>query len=393
MRRIFTALFIVFLAAPVLETALVAQERIVVSQQRRTLFDLLFGPQQTTPPPQTTRRAPATQPRATPPPAPAAIAPDAVEKNEGATRLAVFGDSLAVDLAKALQRAFAEDPNMIIIGKGVGSSGFVRDDFYDWNAALAEEIAANSFDLAVLIIGINDRQPIGGASPLSDEWKAAYLERLNEFLGQLRVAGKPIIWVGLPPMRAPTYSAAISEISSLHRLASVTAGVEFVDIYERFTDEEGRFTSRGPDLNGNDALMRKSDGIHFSAAGSDKLVFFINQSLRLYYRGGTVSIEISDPLEGTDAQTMVRPPFQGTGQVRLLQIAGAVLPISSEPPRADELLLATPDIPPAHPFDIRMMLNAPRGRADAFGVGIEPSLEESADNGPALVQGVNAAGQ
>ncbi|HHG91331.1 MAG TPA: DUF459 domain-containing protein, partial [Devosia sp.] len=358
-----------------------------------TLFDLLFGPREATPPPRAIPHTPTSQPRATPTPTPVAPVPDAVEKTEGATRLAVFGDSLAVDLAKALQRAYAEDPNMVIVGKGVGSSGFVRDDFYDWNAALAEEIAADSFDLAVLIIGINDRQPIGSASPLSDEWKAAYLERLNQFLGQLRVAGKPVIWVGLPPMRAPTYSAAISEISSLHRLASVTAGVEFVDIYERFTDEEGKFTSRGPDLNGNDALMRKSDGIHFSAAGSDKLVFFINQSLRLYYRGGTVSIEVADPLEGTDAQTMVRLPYQGTGQVRLLQIAGAVLPISSEPPRASELLLATPDVPVSNPFDMQMMLNAPRGRADAFGVGIEPGLDQEAEPSPATIQDVSAAGQ
>ncbi len=393
MHKLFAALFILFLVTPAIETAVVAQERIVVAQQRRTLFDLLFGPKETTPPPQTTRRTPTPQPHATPPPAPAAIVPEEVDKIEGATRFAVFGDSLAVDLAKALQRAYAEDPNMLIIGKGVGSSGFVRDDFYDWNATLAEEIVADSFDLAVLIIGINDRQPIGRASPLSDEWKAAYLERLNNFLGQLRIAGKPIIWVGLPPMRAPTYSAAISEISSLHRLASVTAGVEFVDIYERFTDEEGRFTSRGPDLNGNDALMRKSDGIHFSAAGSDKLVFFINQSLRLYYRGGTVSIEIADPLEGTDAQTMIRLPFQGTGQVRLLQIAGAVLPISSEPPRASELLLASPDIPAANPFDMQMMLNAPRGRADAFGVGIEPGLDQETQPDPATIQGVSAADQ
>lgn len=380
MRAIVATLLALLLLVPIWEGAVLAQERIVVAQQRRTLFDLLFGPKETTPPPRTIQVPQrTTQPHVEPPttPRPAPVAQEAVDKNETATRLAVFGDSLAVDLARALERAFADDPDLVVLDKGVGSSGFVRDDFFDWNGALADEIAANSFDLAVLIIGINDRQPIGRAAPLSEEWKVAYLERLNTFLGQLRAAGKPIIWVGLPPMRAQTYSASIAEISSLHRLASITAGVEFVDIYERFTGDDGRFSARGPDLNGNDALMRKNDGIHFSTAGSDKLAFFINQSLRVYYRGGAVSLEVADPLEGTDAQNLVRLPFQGTGQIRLLQVAGAVLPLSGEPVRAAELIKTSPDIPAPIQFDLETLVNAPAGRADAFGVGFEPGAQNA----------------
>ena len=68
---------------------------------------------------------------ALPPPKPA------IEKTADATRLAVFGDSLAVDLAKALERFYAEDPNLVVINQGVGSSGFVRDDFFDWDKTAA----------------------------------------------------------------------------------------------------------------------------------------------------------------------------------------------------------------------------------------------------------------
>lgn len=347
--------------------------------QNRTLFDLLFGPKETTPPPAVTR--PSTTRTITP--APAQITTlDVIEKIDGATRLAVFGDSLAIDLAKAFQRAFAEDPNLSILGKGVGSSGFVRDDFYDWDASLTEEILADSFDVAVVIIGVNDKQALGRERPLSDEWKALYLERLNSFLGQLREANKPVIWIGLPPMRASSYSAAVSEISSLHRLASVAAGVEFVDIYERFVDENGRYSSRGPNLNGEDSLMRKSDGIHFSSAGSDKVVFFARQSLRTFYRGGSLNLSVSDPLDGTDALAMVRPPFQGNGQFRLLEVAGAVISISSEPARAAELVLTPPEGNVPNSIDTDLLVMAPIGRADAFGVGVDRSLEESEENTP-----------
>ena len=362
------------------ETAL--SQRIEIAQNR-TLFDILFGPKDPpAPPSQPTHTTTTTTTRTQSTPRtsvqPRVVVPEIVEKAEGATRLAVFGDSLAIDLAKAFQRAYAEDTNLAIVGKGVGSSGFVRDDFYDWNAALREEIAADSFDLAVLIIGINDKQPLGRSRPLSDEWKAKYLERLNEFLGQLRAANKPVIWVGLPPMRASSYSAAMSEIAALHRLAAISAGVDYVDIYERFVGDDGRYASRGPNLNGEDARMRKSDGIHFSAAGSDKVVFFVNQALRNYYRGGTINVAVQDPLSGTDAMLMVRPPFQGNGQFRLLEVAGAVLPISSEPERAPALVLNSPvqNDQVSQGFDLELLINAPIGRVDAFGVGVDPSHEE-----------------
>jgi len=372
------------------QLALAQDETVLLAQEggRRSLFDMLFGPsepqrQQAQPQRSTPRAAPSgsSSPSVTslPPPEPK------TEKSPTATRLAVFGDSMAVDLARALDRFYADDPNLVVIERAVGSSGFVRDDFFDWNAAIADAIASNTFDLAVITIGINDRQAIGNARPLTDEWKAIYSERLSRFLGQLRAAGKPVVWVGLPPMEAPTYSAAMTQISSLHRVAAFAGGAEFVDIYERFTNEAGNFSSYGPDLNGQNVLMRKSDGIHFSAAGADKVVFSLSQALRLYYRGGLVSIAVADPLAGTDAALMVRLPFQGAGQIRLLDVAGPVVPLTGGPRRSAELLEAGPLLTEAPAFDLDQLLLAPAGRVDAFGVGIvrsdepEPATAESPD--------------
>ncbi len=348
------------------------QQRIEVAQ-KRTLFDILFGRKETKPPPRATTRTP-TRRTTSPAVAPRVVVSEIIDKNENATRLAVFGDSMAIDLARALMRAYKDDANLAVLNFGVGSSGLVRDDFFDWNAELAKQIAADSFDLAVIIIGINDRQVLNGAAPLSDKWKSAYRQRLDDFLKQLRLAGKPAIWVGLPPMRAPSYSAAISKISSLQRLASVAAGVEFVDIYERFIGQDAGFSASGPDLSGQIVTMRKSDGIHFSNAGSDKLVFFIQQALRRYYRAGSVGIKIADPLQGTDAQNMVRLPFQGNGQIRLLKVAGAVTALSSEPKRADQLIKAEVIKQGQAQFDLLAMVDAPAGRADAFGVGMDPEI-------------------
>jgi len=347
--------------------------------QSRTLFDLLFGPPEETTPTQI-RRTPAPAPHSSEPhdvvAEPVAKIADIVEKTEGATRLAIFGDSMAIDLAKAFQREFFEDPNLIVVGRGVGSSGFVRDDFFDWNSAVAQEIASDSFDLAVVIIGINDRQAIGQVRPLSNEWKILYRQRIDEFLGQFRAANKPVIWVGLPPMRNATFSSQIGEISAIQRLAAFTGGVEFVDIYDRYASVDGSYSLMGPNLKGEEEIMRKNDGIHFSSAGSNKLVFYINQTMRPYYSGGQVSVAVADPLEGTDGLSMVRPPFQGNGQFRLLQVAGAVVPLTLEPVRAMELVLAPRQGGVPEAIDIELLMQAPVGRADEFGVGIDLGATE-----------------
>lgn len=356
-------------------TIVVAQE-----QRRRTLFDLLFGEPEPAPAPvqQAPRPAAAAPAAALPPPKPQ------VEKAPDATRLAVFGDSLAIDLSKALERFYAEDPNLVVVNQGVSSSGFVRFDYFDWDKAIAEQIAADSFDLAVVIIGINDRQEIttGGGSfaPLSEQWTAAYQGRITDFLGKLRAARKPVIWVGLPPMSKSEYSAAISQISNIQRLASFSGGAEFLDIYERFLGEDGKYSSYGPDVNGQNARMRKDDGIHFSSAGSDKLAFYLSQTIRAFYRGGGVTMAVADPLLGTDAAAMLRPPYQGLGAARLLEVAGAVIPISRVPVRATDLVTAA-SVPATAPFTLEQLVTAPVGRVDAFGVGVDPAAGAAENDG------------
>ncbi|MCS6760261.1 MAG: DUF459 domain-containing protein, partial [Candidatus Devosia euplotis] len=169
---------------------------------------------QTAPPVQQPQRT--TRPQAPvasqPPPKPQ------VEKAADATRLAVFGDSMAIDLSNALERRYAEDANLVVVIKqGISSSGFVRDDFFDWNAALRDQIAADSFDLAIVIIGINDWQELkeNGVTlaPLTEAWTSAYQAHMTEFLSQLRVAHKPMIWVGLPP-QWPKHNTRLRSVRS-----------------------------------------------------------------------------------------------------------------------------------------------------------------------------------
>jgi hypothetical protein len=185
-----------------------------------------------------------------------------------------------------------------------------------------------------------------------------------------------VIWIGLPPMAPPQFSAAMNQISSMQRLAAFGSGAEFVDIYDKFLDEDGNYAASGPDVNGQQAVMRKSDGIHFTNAGADKVAFYANQSIRLFAHGGA-GLAVLDPLAGTDAAAMLRPPYQGLGQSKLLQLAGAVIPLTGTQPRAENLVQAgSPDL--ATGYDMKQMLQAPVGRADAFGAGVNPETAPEA---------------
>ena len=234
-------------------------------KKRKTLMDLLFGNDQQEEAP-VVQKPVVKKPKAELPPA-----KPKVEKAAGATRLMVFGDSMATDVGKALERFYAEDPNIAIIDQAVGDSGIVRVDYFDWPKTIGEKIAENSFDIAVIIVGINDRQKmsLNGQSyaSLSPEWMAEYSARVSRIVQQLRAANKPTIWIGLPPMEAPKFGQTMIQINELDRLAAFGGGAEFLDIYEKFATEEGKYTARGPDLNGTTVRMRKDDGIHFSAAG------------------------------------------------------------------------------------------------------------------------------
>ena len=263
----------------------------------------------------------------------------------------------------------------------------MRPDFFDWDKTATDQVAKNSFDIAVMIVGINDRQTIkldgNSMKPLTPEWDDIYKARVADFVSAIHGANKPLIWVGLPPTSKADYSAALGQISGIQRLAVFAGGADFLDIYDKFVDDNGNYTPSGPDLNGKQVKMRKDDGIHFTTAGADKLAFYLSQSIKLYYRGGgSVGIEVADALAGTDAAIMVRPPYQGLGQTRLLEVAGAVIPLSQTPKRATDLVTASTVTPTDAAFDVNQMLDAPVGRVDAFGVGRDPDKPDDVSAGP-----------
>lgn len=301
------------------------------------------------------------------------------------TRIAVVGDSLSDALASGMEADRASQNDFTLIRKSVSASGLVRSDYHDWAAQIAM-LAREQKDIAAIIVmvGLNDRQVLrNGADtlePLSDAWKEAYRHRIDAVIAASQSAKIPLLWVGLPVMRAPKLSADLAVINTLIRDRVIGAGETFVETFENFADEGGGFSATGPDIIGDNVRLRGADGIHFTPAGQRKLAFFVDKPLRKRV-GDRVAPPAGPALAALPALTpeTVRPspgevsvPLPGPATVVLPKARpeiGEVRPLGQTTPAA--MLLGRTSQPPQDPatrnlFDRGLAPEARAGRADDF---------------------------
>ena len=207
----------------------------------------------------------------------------AVAKAPDAAKILVVGDFMAVALAKGLNEAYAENPNIVVVDANNGSSGLVREDHYNWPEELKGIVEEHDPAAIVVLVGANDRQAISTASGPrafgSDGWSPAFSARVGAFADALKATGKPALWGSLVPVRPAAMSRDYSGMNGAIRDVLDGSGIVFVDLWNGFADEEGRFVASGPDFRGQNSQLRASDGINFTRSGQRKLAFFVQQSL------------------------------------------------------------------------------------------------------------------
>lgn len=278
---VLAAVCVLVAAAACFEPAAIAQERTGFGWSLR---DLLFPRrrERVQPPAPVVRPQPKRKSAPTPS-RPAEPAAPVVEKAPDARVILVVGDFMASGLADGLEEAFADNPKVIIVDRANGSSGFVRDDFYDWPAEIDGILKETKPAVAIVMLGSNDRQQmkVGDTRevPRSDKWTKEYNARTKAF-GKIIADDKvPFLWVGQPPFKIGKMSADMLAFNDIYRAAAEAAGGEFVDIWDGFADENGGFVSSGPDINGQQVRLRGDDGINLTRAGKRKLAFYTEKPL------------------------------------------------------------------------------------------------------------------
>lgn len=291
-------------------TALVSEPaRPAQAQERRTILDMLFGFGRRQPPPvyddvpiyeprqkqpqQQRPKARKTQQKAKP--APVEPAPVVVEKLETAKKVLVVGDFMAGSLGDGLKTAFETTPGIVIETRANGSSGLVREDYFNWPENLPAYIAETKPSLIIISLGANERQQmsIGGEKEKfrTDRWLAEYTRRTGAFAALARVDKTPLLWVGMPPFQSTSMTADMVTLNGIFRMETEKVGGTFVDIWDGFVDEDGKFVMTGSDINGQQVRLRGSDGINLTKAGKRKLAFYVEKDIRKLLGDATASAQ------------------------------------------------------------------------------------------------------
>lgn len=324
---------------PLLTVSLTAELMVANAQAqerpRRTLMQMLFGTPTREPEPPPVMQPPVRKRRTPPPeqtrqpvrPAP----PPPVQKAEDARRILVVGDFLAGGLGEGLTAAFSDMPDVAVDIRSSGSSGLVRTDYYDWPAELPALIDEIRPVAVVIMLGSNDRQQmsIGETKEkyATDAWMEEYRKRIAA-LGAIVSARKvPLLWVGLPSFQSPAMSADVMAFNRLYRSEAEKNGSEFIDIWDGFADESGRFIATGSDITGQQVRLRGSDGINLTTAGKRKLAFYTEKFLRRHLDSAAITSLIR--LDATNLPALGTAPQPQGG------IITRTLPVSISDPELD----------------------------------------------------------
>src|SRR5262249_9123371 len=221
----------------------------------------------------------------TPPP------PNKPEVNPAKTGV-VIGDSLAEWLAYGLEQAYAESADLGVIRKVRRAIGLIDPCKGELRKFVEQSLTNEKPVFIAMMFGLNDRRSIHVCEPpeksdsakvsayafRTKEWAEQYGEEVDELTLLLKAKGVPVFWVGLPPAKN-IRAADIDFLNGIFRKHAEKNGIEYINVWDAFVDEDGDFTMRGPDANSQTRLLRAADGQNFTKAGARTLALNLEQGI------------------------------------------------------------------------------------------------------------------
>lgn len=198
-----------------------------------------------------------------------------------------------------------------------------------------------------------------------ERWVELYSKKIEEMIAVLKSKGVPVLWVGLPSIRGTKSTSDALFLNALYRDAAGKAGITYVDVWDGFVDDAGRFAQSGPDFEGQIRRLRSSDGVYFTKAGARKLAHYTEREIRrvMAARSGPLAL----PSETFAPDSNIRP-----GEAGPRPLLGPVIPLVASSVGTDELLggigtrPAAVDALAARTLVKGEPLAPPAGRADDF---------------------------
>jgi uncharacterized protein len=209
------------------------------------------------------------------------------------------------------------------------------------------------------------RSPNGLYEFREERWVELYSKKIDEMIAVLKSKGVPVLWVGLPAVYGAKGTADMLFLDSLYRNAAGKAGITYVDVWDGFVDEAGRFLQRGPDFEGQPRQLRSRDGVFFTPPGARKLAHYVEREIARLMAARSAPITLPTEPATPDANAL-------PGQPAPRPLAGPILPLVASSVGTDQLLggpgsrPAAVDALAARTLVKGEPLAPPAGRADDF---------------------------
>src|SRR5450631_3265086 len=245
------------------------------------------------------------------------------------------------------------------------SNAAAKPDDKPVDAELSPDDAADSDAPPAIAPEKSTRSPNGVYEFREERWVELYTKKIEEMIAVMKSKGVPVLWVGLPAVRGVKATADMLLLDSLYRDAAGKAGITYVDVWDGFVDEAGRFLQKGPDFEGQIRQLRSYDGVYFTKPGARKLAHYVEREVTRLLAARSAPIPL--PTEPATPDANVLP-----GQPTLRPLAGPILPLVASSVGTDQLLGSPGSRPAAvDALAARTLVKGeplapPAGRADDF---------------------------
>src|SRR5262249_39821872 len=192
----------------------------------------------------------------------------------------LMGESMiAGSLGGAIATRLTRDPRPGVVRAFQTATGLGRSDLFDWMKVVPPLLEREKPQYVVCSIGANDATNILDGERLlafgRAGWRKAYSERVLTMMRLLAGENSKVLWLGLPPMREPSFSERARYLNHIFaEAAKEVPRVEYLDLdmlvsgpggeYATFIRSEGRFVR-----------VRMDDGIHYSPPGAKAIARWV----------------------------------------------------------------------------------------------------------------------
>jgi lysophospholipase L1-like esterase len=187
--------------------------------------------------------------------------------------LLVTGDSLSTPLDLEIARRLAPDGVDVIRDPHL-ATGISNTTLVDWGELSTSQVANDHPDAVVVFIGANEGYSMAGpggkdVTCCGPDWAAVYADRARQMMSTYRQAGAgQVFWLTVPTPRDPARQRIERAVNQAIAVAAQPwrDQVHLIDTIPVFTPGD-RYRD-AMDVDGEEKIVRESDGIHLNETGS-----------------------------------------------------------------------------------------------------------------------------